>query len=110
MTGLDTLHPRLPSPVQELSDDRFSRHGVRLLLKRDDLIHPELIGNKWRKLAPNLTAAAGRTVVTFGGAYSNHLRATAAAGRLLGLPTVGVVRGQELADRPLNPSLARCAA
>jgi 1-aminocyclopropane-1-carboxylate deaminase len=110
VTGLDTLHPQLPSPVQELSDDRFSRHGVRLLLKRDDLIHPELIGNKWRKLAPNLTAAAGRTVVTFGGAYSNHLRATAAAGRLLGLATVGVVRGQELADRPLNPSLARCAA
>ncbi|MFF4257286.1 1-aminocyclopropane-1-carboxylate deaminase/D-cysteine desulfhydrase [Streptomyces sp. NPDC001663] len=110
MTGLDTLHPRLPSPLQELPDDRFARHGIRLLLKRDDLIHPELIGNKWRKLAPNLTAAAGRTVVTFGGAYSNHLRATAAAGRLLGLPTVGVVRGQELADRPLNPSLSRCAA
>lgn len=110
MTGLDSLHPRLPSPVQELSDPRLARHGLRLLLKRDDLIHPELIGNKWRKLAPNLAAAAGRTVLTFGGAYSNHLRATAAAGRLLGLPTVGVVRGQELADRPLNPSLTRCAA
>ncbi|MFJ4934684.1 1-aminocyclopropane-1-carboxylate deaminase/D-cysteine desulfhydrase [Streptomyces pseudovenezuelae] len=110
MTGLDTLRPRLPSPLQELSDPRFARHGLRLLLKRDDLIHPELIGNKWRKLAPNLTAAAGRTVLTFGGAYSNHLRATAAAGRLLGLSTVGVVRGAELAGRPLNPSLARCAA
>ncbi|RRR79965.1 1-aminocyclopropane-1-carboxylate deaminase/D-cysteine desulfhydrase [Streptomyces sp. RP5T] len=110
MTGLDTLRPRLPSPLQELSDPRFARRGLRLLLKRDDLIHPELIGNKWRKLAPNLTAAVGRTVVTFGGAYSNHLRATAAAGRLLSLPTVGVVRGDELADRPLNPSLARCAA
>ncbi|MFF4501900.1 1-aminocyclopropane-1-carboxylate deaminase/D-cysteine desulfhydrase [Streptomyces sp. NPDC001401] len=96
--------------MQEIEDDRFSRHGLRLLLKRDDLIHPELIGNKWRKLAPNLAAAAGRTLVTFGGAYSNHLRATAAAGRLSGLPTVGVVRGQELADRPLNPSLAQCAA
>ncbi|MFB7596493.1 1-aminocyclopropane-1-carboxylate deaminase/D-cysteine desulfhydrase [Streptomyces sp. NPDC056160] len=104
------LSPRLPSPLQELGDDRFARRGLRLLLKRDDLIHPELTGNKWRKLAPNLRAAAGRTVVTFGGAYSNHLRATAAAGRLLGVPTVGVVRGQELADRPLNPSLARCAA
>ncbi|TXS35256.1 pyridoxal-phosphate dependent enzyme [Streptomyces sp. uw30] len=91
-------------------DERFTRRGLRLLLKRDDLIHPELIGNKWRKLAPNLAAAAGRTVLTFGGAYSNHLRATAAAGHLLGLPTVGVVRGQELADRPLNPSLARCVA
>ncbi|MBT2417496.1 pyridoxal-phosphate dependent enzyme [Streptomyces sp. ISL-22] len=107
---LADLRPRLPSPLQELADDRFTRHGVRLVLKRDDLIHPELIGNKWRKLAPNLAAASGRTVVTFGGAYSNHLRATAAAGRLLGLPTVGVVRGQELAGRPLNPSLARCVA
>ncbi|MEU1848401.1 pyridoxal-phosphate dependent enzyme [Streptomyces sp. NPDC019990] len=118
MTGPDTpdaccltaLNPRLPSPVQEVLDSRFERRGVRLLLKRDDLIHPELIGNKWRKLAPNLTAAGGRAVVTFGGAYSNHVRATAAAGRLLGVPTVGVVRGEELADRPLNPSLARCAA
>ncbi|MEV6613457.1 pyridoxal-phosphate dependent enzyme [Streptomyces sp. NPDC051051] len=104
------LRPRLPSPLEEVVDDRFARHGVRLLLKRDDLIHPELIGNKWRKLVPNLAAAGGRPVVTFGGAYSNHLRATAAAGRLLGLPTVGVVRGDELAGRPLNPSLARCAA
>ncbi|MET8208681.1 pyridoxal-phosphate dependent enzyme [Streptomyces sp. NPDC005373] len=106
------LRPRLPSPVEPVADDRFHRHGVRLLLKRDDLIHPDLPGNKWRKLAPNLTAAtaAGHgTLLTFGGAYSNHLRATAAAGRLLGLRTIGVVRGQELAGRPLNASLARCA-
>ncbi len=108
--GLAGLRPRLPSPVQDVVDERFERRGVRLVLKRDDLIHPELIGNKWRKLAPNLSAATGRTVLTFGGAYSNHLRATAAAGRLLGLPTVGVVRGQELAGRPLNASLARCVA
>ncbi|MEW2137756.1 pyridoxal-phosphate dependent enzyme [Streptomyces sp. NPDC005409] len=121
------LQPRPPSPLQEVRDDRFERHGVRLLLKRDDLIHTtvpwdaELLGpvelhppgNKWRKLAPNLRAAVaeGRgCLVTFGGAYSNHLRATAAAGRLLGLRTVGVVRGDELAGRPLNDSLARCAA
>lgn len=115
VTGTDTrdlaaLRPRLPSPLHEVADGRFERRGVRLLLKRDDLIHPELVGNKWRKLAPVLATADGRTVVTFGGAYSNHLRAAAAAGRLLGLSTVGVVRGQELADRPLNPSLARCAA
>ncbi|GAA4011590.1 pyridoxal-phosphate dependent enzyme [Streptomyces marokkonensis] len=109
-SGPAILRPRLPSPLQEVADGRFERRGVRLLLKRDDLIHPELVGNKWRKLAPNLATAGGRAVVTFGGAYSNHLRATAAAGRLLGLPTVGVVRGQELAGRPLNPSLTRCAA
>lgn len=102
--------PRLPSPLRPADDDRFARRGLRLLLKRDDLIHPELVGNKWRKLAPNLAGAAGRPVLTFGGAYSNHLRATAAAGRLLGFPTIGVVRGDELAGRPLNPSLERCAA
>ncbi|MFI8522571.1 1-aminocyclopropane-1-carboxylate deaminase/D-cysteine desulfhydrase [Streptomyces sp. NPDC085481] len=103
------LRPRLPSPLEPVEDERFTRHGLTLLLKRDDLIHPDLPGNKWRKLALNLRAAAGRTVLTFGGAYSNHLRATAAAGRLLGFGTIGVVRGDELAGRPLNPSLARCA-
>ncbi|GAA1351766.1 1-aminocyclopropane-1-carboxylate deaminase/D-cysteine desulfhydrase [Streptomyces beijiangensis] len=106
----ELLRPHLPSPLQPVDDARFARHGVHLLLKRDDLIHPELTGNKWRKLAPNLAAAQGRPLLTFGGAYSNHLRATAAAGRLLGLVTIGVVRGDELAHRPLNPSLARCAA
>lgn len=104
------LRPRLPSPLVPVADENFERHGVRLLLKREDLIHPDVPGNKWRKLAPNLRAAAGRPVLTFGGAWSNHLRATAAAGRLLGFPTIGVVRGHELAGRPLNPSLARCAA
>ncbi|MFB7821953.1 1-aminocyclopropane-1-carboxylate deaminase/D-cysteine desulfhydrase [Streptomyces hydrogenans] len=107
---LSPLRPRLPSPLEPVEDERFARRGLTLLLKRDDLIHPDLPGNKWRKLAPNLRAAAGRPVLTFGGAYSNHLRATAAAGRLLGFPTIGVVRGDELAGRPLNPSLARCAA
>ncbi|WP_418959065.1 1-aminocyclopropane-1-carboxylate deaminase/D-cysteine desulfhydrase [Streptomyces tritici] len=108
--NVSRLRPRLPSPLVPVEDERFGRHGVRLLLKRDDLIHPDLPGNKWRKLALNLEAAAGRPVLTFGGAYSHHLSATAAAGRLLGFPTIGVVRGDELAGRPLNPSLARCAA
>ncbi|WP_240957938.1 1-aminocyclopropane-1-carboxylate deaminase/D-cysteine desulfhydrase [Streptomyces barkulensis] len=113
LESLESLAPRLPSPLTEAADEHFSRHGVRLLLKRDDLIHPDLVGNKWRKLVPNLRAAARageHTLLTFGGAYSNHLRATAAAGRLLGLSTIGVVRGEELAGRPLNDSLARCAA
>ncbi len=110
---IDALRPALPSPLQAVADARFARRGVRLLLKRDDLIHPDLPGNKWRKLELNLRAAAAtgpRPLLTFGGAYSNHLRATAAAGRLLGLATIGVVRGDELADRPLNPVLARCVA
>ena len=107
------LRPRLPSPLQPVDDEPFTRRGVRLVLKRDDLIHSALPGNKWRKLAPNLRAAAeagDRALLTFGGAYSNHLRATAAAGRLLGFDTLGVVRGDELAHAPLNWSLARCAA
>ncbi|TXL90978.1 pyridoxal-phosphate dependent enzyme [Streptomyces sp. IB2014 016-6] len=110
---LAALRPRLPSPLRTVEDERFTRRGVRLLLKRDDLIHTALPGNKWRKLEPNLRAASGGghlALLTFGGAYSNHLRATAAAGRLLGFATVGVVRGDELATRPLNPSLTACAA
>ncbi|MFJ1583058.1 1-aminocyclopropane-1-carboxylate deaminase/D-cysteine desulfhydrase [Streptomyces sp. NPDC088197] len=109
----DPLDARLPSPLVEVADERLAALGVRLALKRDDLIHPDLPGNKYRKLRLNLAAAAEAghtTLLTFGGAYSNHLRATAAAGRLLGFRTVGVVRGDELADRPLNPSLARAAA
>ncbi|MFC1429194.1 1-aminocyclopropane-1-carboxylate deaminase/D-cysteine desulfhydrase [Streptacidiphilus sp. N1-3] len=100
------------SPLQELRDDRLAAAGVRLLLKRDDLLHPTVPGNKWRKLLPNLAearAAGQDTLLTFGGAYSNHLRATAAAGRESGLRTVGVVRGDELRGRPLNASLAQAA-
>jgi 1-aminocyclopropane-1-carboxylate deaminase len=112
--GLPGLEPTVPeSRLEELSDPRLRRAGVRLLLKRDDLLHPLVPGNKWRKLLPNLAearAAGLDTVLTFGGAYSNHLRATAAAGRATGLRTVGVVRGDELRDRPLNPSLAQAAA
>lgn len=108
MPGLELgLGLRLPSPVQRVEDDRLRRRGVALLLKRDDLIHADLPGNKWRKLAPNLAAArdAGHpTILTFGGAYSNHLAATAAAGHYFGFETVGVVRGEE--RLPLNDVLA----
>jgi 1-aminocyclopropane-1-carboxylate deaminase len=91
----------------EVRDDRFDRAGVGVLVKRDDLIHPEIPGNKWRKLKYNLTAAAEEghdTLLTFGGAYSNHIRATAVAGYYFGFRTIGVIRGEE--HLPLNPSLA----
>lgn len=103
--------PQLPSPVVEVDDDRLAARGVRLLLKRDDLIHADVPGNKWRKLALNLTAAVEQghdTLLTFGGAYSNHVAATAAAGWHHGLATIGVIRGEE--HRPLNPVLADAAA
>jgi 1-aminocyclopropane-1-carboxylate deaminase len=97
----------LPSPLEVLDDDRLRTAGVRVWLKRDDLIHPEFPGNKWRKLKYNLAAAADeseRALLTFGGAYSNHIRATAAAGHHFGFATIGVIRGEE--HLPLNPVLS----
>src|SRR5579863_8308861 len=81
--GKGLLDVRLPSPLERVHDRRLAEAGVQLWLKRDDLIHADLPGNKWRKLKYNLRAALDqghRTLLTFGGAYSNHLRATAAAG------------------------------
>jgi hypothetical protein len=60
------LEFRVPSPVQELNDERLSRRGVRVFLKRDDLINAELPGNKWRKLKYNLEAAGRPSDRLFG--------------------------------------------
>jgi 1-aminocyclopropane-1-carboxylate deaminase len=106
ITPVRPADPRLPSPLAELHDDRLERVGVRLHLKRDDLISTDITGNKWRKLKYNLDAARSEghhTLLTFGGAYSSHVRAVAAAGSLFGFATVGVIRGEE--HRPLNASL-----
>lgn len=99
------------SPVQFLPDPFPVNVPIRLYLKRDDLLHPLVSGNKWRKLKYNLLAArkqGHRTVLTFGGAYSNHLYATAAAGQVFGFSTIGVVRGEELDSAPLNSTLTFC--
>jgi 1-aminocyclopropane-1-carboxylate deaminase len=105
--GLDGLGLLVPSPLERLRDARLPACGVEVWLKRDDLIHPEVPGNKWRKLKYNLATAAEsgqRTLLTFGGAYSNHIRAVAAAGYRWGFETIGVIRGEE--HLPLNPSLS----
>jgi 1-aminocyclopropane-1-carboxylate deaminase len=97
----------VPSPMHRLNDDRLQAVGVEVWLKRDDLIHPDVPGNKWRKLRYNLMEAAARgdeTLLTFGGAYSNNIRAVAAGGSLCRFSTVGIIRGEE--HLPLNPSLA----
>ncbi len=109
------------SPLDYLPDPFPEPMPIRLYLKRDDLLHPLVSGNKWRKLTYNLLEAdrlGTRTLLTFGGAYSNHLYATAAAGRVFGFQTIGIVRGDELAGspdrgspdrhKPLNPTLAFC--
>lgn len=99
------------SPLQFLNDPFPECVNIRLFVKRDDLLHPLVSGNKWRKLKYNLLAAREQgfsTILTFGGAYSNHLYATAAAGQVFGFQTIGVVRGEELAGQPLNKTLTFC--
>lgn len=92
------LLPSSPAPLQRIDYLLGESLPIKLYLKRDDLLHPLVSGNKWRKLTYNLIAAQEQgfqTLLTFGGARSNHLYATAAAGQLLGLKTIGVVRGDE---------------
>lgn len=72
---------------------------VELFIKREDLIHPFVSGNKFRKLKYNLTEAKKlkkKSILTFGGAFSNHIAATAVAGKMAGLKTFAVIRGEEL--------------
>ena len=95
-----------PSPLQLIQDELLTQRGIRLFVKRDDLIHPQVSGNKWRKLKYNLQAAQQqqqKRLLTFGGAYSNHIAATAAAGKMFGFETIGVIRGELV--KPLNPTL-----
>jgi len=83
---------------------------VSLAIKREDKIHPHISGNKYRKLKYNIVAAKNQnldTLLTFGGAYSNHIAATASAGYEFGFKTIGIIRGEELYDKmDENPTLA----
>jgi 1-aminocyclopropane-1-carboxylate deaminase len=95
------------TPVQEVRNPAIESAGVRLFVKREDLNHPTVSGNKWWKLKYNLDEAlkgGHTTLLTFGGAYSNHIYATAAAAQVLGLHSIGVIRGEEMF--PLNPTLS----
>lgn len=81
---------------------------LELQIKRLDLIHPLISGNKFYKLKDNIRTAQQQRyqqLLTFGGAYSNHIAATAAAGKLLNIPTIGIIRGEELEHQALNPTL-----
>lgn len=85
------------------------RLNAQVSLKPDYLIHSTVSGNKYRKLKYNLQKAQSENykgILTFGGAFSNHIAATAAAGQALNIPTVGVIRGEELASKiELNSTL-----
>jgi 1-aminocyclopropane-1-carboxylate deaminase len=87
----------------------FSISGYSLTLKREDLLHPHISGNKYRKLYYNLKKADSDeydTLLTFGGAYSNHIAAVASVGKEFGFKTIGVIRGDESnIKKKLNPTL-----
>ncbi|MEH2208148.1 MAG: pyridoxal-phosphate dependent enzyme [Nostoc sp.] len=93
-------------PLQQINSEIARHAGVELYVLRLDLMHPWVNGNKWFKLKYNLLEAKEKnftTLLTFGGAYSNHIYATAAAGNLFDFRTIGVIRGEE--RLPLNATL-----
>ena len=98
--------PLIP-PLQELSDSLLLQKKIRVFILREDLIHPYISGNKWRKLYYNIQEAKlkeAEKLITFGGTYSNHIAATASAGKEFGFKTIGFIRGEE--QLPLNSTLS----
>ncbi len=99
------LFPEIQSEIQFLD----KRNGVDISLLREDQIHPTISGNKFRKLKYNLEEFSKgnfEAILTFGGAYSNHISAVAAAGKEFGVKTIGIIRGEELAGKTAeNPTL-----
>jgi 1-aminocyclopropane-1-carboxylate deaminase/D-cysteine desulfhydrase-like pyridoxal-dependent ACC family enzyme len=97
---------KVPSPVIEIENLLFKQAGIQLYIKREDLLHPMVSGNKWRKLKYNLQKARHngfKRLLTFGGAYSNHIAAVAWAAKAEGFESIGVIRGAEYAS--LNHTL-----
>ncbi|HQV25140.1 MAG TPA: pyridoxal-phosphate dependent enzyme, partial [Acinetobacter sp.] len=98
-------HIALATPYQTIN----LPYPVQLTIKRLDQIHPHISGNKFFKLKYNLLAAQEQglnQVLTFGGAFSNHIAATAFAAHHFGFQSIGIIRGDELAHQMLNPTLA----
>jgi len=96
--------------LQEISTQEIKLFNtVSVFIRREDLIHPYVSGNKLRKLKYNLAQAKAEnqnTLLTFGGAFSNHIAATAYAGAAQGFKTIGIIRGEELESEVLvNPTL-----
>ena len=87
-------------------------HDLKIFMKREDLIHPIISGNKFRKLKYNLKKLKknkNSLLITFGGAFSNHLLAVAYLGKIEGIKTLAIVRGEELKNSKLNTTLQKCS-
>lgn len=98
------FNENLYAPIEKLHFDLFKEKQIELYIKREDLIHPFIAGNKWRKLNYILQDAIAknkRHLVTFGGAFSNHLLAVACAGAKYHFTTTGLVRGEEVNNHML---------
>ena len=83
--------------------------STHITIKRLDQIHPQISGNKFFKLKYNFLEAqrlGDKKIITFGGAYSNHIAATAYAAHRFGFDSIGIIRGEELANRTLNHTLS----
>lgn len=99
--------PQKKTPIQEIIIDK----NLQLFIKREDLIHPQISGNKYWKLFYNLNAYLEKNVenpmiITFGGAFSNHISAVSYAGKLSSVKTLGIIRGEELQNKwQQNPTL-----
>ncbi len=92
-------------PIQQINLPDFNANGVTVYMKRDDMLHPFVSGNKWRKLFYVLDDAQQKNshhLVSFGGAYSNHLVALACAGAMYQFKTTAFVRGEEVNNHMLN--------
>ena len=103
----EQLNIQINTPLQKIDLEKFNISGINLFIKREDLLHPAVSGNKWYKLKYNLLEAKKNnydTLLTFGGAYSNHIYAFASAGKEMGFKTIGIIRGEE--HLPLNHTLA----
>ncbi|HHT00925.1 MAG TPA: pyridoxal-phosphate dependent enzyme [Thiomicrospira sp.] len=103
-----------PTPLVGISTPLFEKYEINVWIKRDDLNHSSIQGNKWHKLKLNLEEAKRQqknTLITFGGAYSNHIAATAAAATEQGFNSIGFIRGDELAQQPTkwSPTLKKAS-
>jgi len=101
--------PAISVPIVEIP----IQSSVKLFMKREDLIHPQISGNKYWKLKNNIEdycheQVDDKLIITFGGAFSNHIASTAAIGKLIDIPTLGIIRGEELETSwKLNPTLQK---
>lgn len=100
-----TRFSKNPTQLQAISDPLFANNRIKVWIKREDQNHPKVQGNKWHKLKLNLLEAQSQNktaLLTFGGAYSNHIAATAYAANETGLQSIGFIRGDELENNRQN--------